>query len=78
MGKLIAVLLGIAVVGGAAYWALRDAEAPTSAAEHISEKPSDAAPSAAKQQLDNVREAAHRIEAEGQRRADEAAANTGE
>ncbi len=76
MGKVLAFVLGLLVLAGAAYWALRGARpAPVSAqAIDPSGKPSPNEPGQAKARLDNVREAAKRIEADGQRRANEAAA----
>jgi hypothetical protein len=62
MGKVLAAVLGLAVVAGTAYYVLNGSlKADASSGK-----------SAPKQQLDNVREAAKRIENDAQRRADEA------
>lgn len=60
MGKMITAVLAIAVLGGAAYYALHHASAGTPAAGE---------PSSAKRQLDNVRGAASRIESDADQRA---------
>jgi hypothetical protein len=60
MGKLITFVLAIAVIAGAAYYALNHAAAGSS---------SSGEPSSARRQLDNVRGAASRIESEADQRA---------
>ncbi|MBI3186141.1 MAG: hypothetical protein HYZ28_28730 [Myxococcales bacterium] len=62
MGKLLVVLLGFFCLMGAAYYYLQGRQVGGAGA---SEK------SAPKQRLDNVREAAKRIEDDAQRRAEE-------
>ncbi|MCY1081685.1 hypothetical protein [Archangium lansingense] len=59
MGKLITVVLAIAAISGAAYYALN----------HASSRSSDSGASAPKRQLDNVRGAADRIESDAEQRA---------
>ena len=60
MGKIVTVVLGIAVVVGGAYYVLN----------HLgSSAPRES--SAAKQQLDNVHQAADRIESDADKRAEE-------
>jgi hypothetical protein len=63
MGKMITAVLAIAVIGGAAYYALNHASAGTTTAA--------SEPSSAKRQLDNVRGAASRIESDADQRARE-------
>jgi hypothetical protein len=63
MGKILSLVLGLAVFGGLAYWTM---------SRHSPMKAADGAPSAPKQTLDDARGAAQRIEAEAQQRADEA------
>jgi hypothetical protein len=60
MGKMITAVLAIAVISGAAYYALHHMSAGTTAAGE---------PSSAKRQLDNVRGAASRIESDADQRA---------
>lgn len=60
MAKLVVFLLGFGIIGGAAYYYLQGAKARSS--EEASEP---------KRQLDNVREAAGRIEDDAQKRANE-------
>lgn len=62
MGKMITAILAIAVISGAAYYALNHASAGSSASGE---------PSSAKRQLDNVRGAASRIESDADQRARE-------
>ncbi|MCU0695942.1 MAG: hypothetical protein MUC96_05385 [Myxococcaceae bacterium] len=62
MGKLLSLVLGLAVIAGAVYWTLLRPSAPVA---------EGAGPSAPKQTLDNVRGAATRIEEDAQQRADE-------
>lgn len=59
MGKLITAILAIAVISGAAYYALN----------HASRGSSAEGASAPKRQLDNVRGAASRIESDADQRA---------
>ncbi len=69
MGKLLVFFLGAIAIGYGAYYYL-DKSAQVAAVE--AQKHSDM-PSAPKRQLDNVRNAAKRIEAQGQQQADKAA-----
>ncbi|MDX2014437.1 MAG: hypothetical protein SFW67_29835 [Myxococcaceae bacterium] len=62
MGKLLSLVVGLAVIVGAVYWTLMRPSSPVSAG---------GAPSAPKQTLDNVRGAAAHIEEDARRRADE-------
>jgi hypothetical protein len=62
MGRILSLVLGLAVIAGAVYWSLTRTSAP---------RATDDGPSAPKQTLDNVRGAANRIEDDAQRRADE-------
>lgn len=64
MGRMLAIILGAAVILGVAYYYV-------TYAEHQAQ--TEQGPSAPKQTLDNVHRAADRIEAEGQKRAEEAA-----
>jgi hypothetical protein len=71
MGKMLVALIGLGAIAAGAYYALRPKVAEgvadrEAAAEQASQ------PSAPKRQLDNVRQAADRIEAQGQDRADKA------
>lgn len=61
MGKILSLLLGLAVLMGIAYWTMNHRNSTSVSDE------------SAKQQLDNVRGAAKQIEADAQLRADEAA-----
>ena len=62
MGKLLTAVLGLALLGGGAWYALQRTAAVDSTAS---------GPSAPKRQLDNVRGAASRIESEADARAKE-------
>lgn len=64
MGRLLALVLGLGVLGAIAYKVMYRQSAVTAGEE---------GPSAPKQQLENVRGAANRIEAEGQKNADDLA-----
>ncbi len=68
MGKVITLVLGLGLVAGAAYYALRQTAGSNA----------EAGRSAPARQLDNVRQAADRAEAEAQKRADELGARTAE
>lgn len=57
MGKMITAILAIAVIAGASWYALNHMTAAATAEA--------TGPSAPKRQLDNVRQAASRIEADG-------------
>ena len=61
MGKMITAILAIAVLAGASWYALNRTAQPSAPA-------SAAGPSEPKRQLDNVRQAAHRIESDGEQR----------
>jgi hypothetical protein len=70
MGKMLVFILGAIAIGYGAYYYLGKT-ADVAAAEAQKESPM---PSAPKRQLDNVRQAAKRIEVQGQQQADKAAA----
>ncbi|HEX8821330.1 MAG TPA: hypothetical protein VF794_15485 [Archangium sp.] len=61
MGKIVTVVLGIAVVVGGAYYVLN----------HLGDASTPRESSAAKRQLDNVHQAADRIESDADKRAQE-------
>jgi hypothetical protein len=67
MGKVIVVVLGLAAILAAAQYALKSA--PAAPAADLESAP--AGLQQPQRQLQNVRNAAHRIEADAQRRADE-------
>ena len=68
MGKIIVFVLGLAVLLGVAYH-YTEGSAKQAAAQAAA---ANAEPSAPKRQLDNVRQATHRIEVQGQQQADKA------
>ncbi|QRN99091.1 hypothetical protein JRI60_08750 [Archangium violaceum] len=62
MGRIVTAVFAIALIAGAAWYALEHSSARSSSAE------GDSAP---KRQLDNVRESASRIESDADQRAQE-------
>jgi hypothetical protein len=66
MGRILALLLGLGVVAATAYWVVRGNLA-TGGTQ---------GPSAPKQTLDNVRDRAHQLEDDAQKRANDLAKKT--
>jgi len=79
MGRLIALLLGVAALAFAAKYALTSGSAnlaPPQVETGIKPVDANGEHTRPKQQLDNVRERAHELEKDDQKRVDDALKNT--